>query len=116
MVPLTQLESDILGDLVWDDHSVGEVVPMIRSAYPMLDEYGIYRELVALLESWIQRGWLTIVVPPTQRSLLSSIDQLLPYLAQHGPDAIAEDSEAPLPQVTLTEQAFRDVEWLRGVV
>jgi len=116
MVPLTQMESDILGDLAWDDHYLGEVVAMVRGAHPLGDDYGVYRELVALLESWIARGWLTLAPRRTRPGLLSSIEQLVPYLEQYGPDAVTEESDVVLPEVTLTEQAFRDVEWLRGVV
>lgn len=116
MVPLTQMESDILGDLAWDDHGLGEVVPMVRGAHPLLDGYGVYRELVALLETWIGRGWLTLAPQPGRAPSLASVDELLPYLARHGPAALDPDSDVPLPAITLTDQAFRDVEWLRGVV
>jgi hypothetical protein len=116
MVSLTPMESEVLGEMAWDSYSLGEVVYFVRDANPPLDEFGLYRAVITLLESWIPRGWLMLAKRPFRPHFLSSIEQVLPYLAEYGPEAIAEESTIPLPEVELTDQAFRDVEWLRGLV
>jgi len=116
MVPLTPLESEVLGLMSWDSYHLGEIVSVVRGADPLHDDFGVYRTLVALLESWIARGWLTLASRPTFPTVLPSVEQVVPYLEQYGVQAIAEESDIALPELELTEQAFRDVEWLRGVV
>ncbi|HWG32751.1 MAG TPA: hypothetical protein VN650_01190 [Gemmatimonadaceae bacterium] len=115
MIPLTELESDILGDMAWDSHGVGEIVGLIRSANPLYADAEIYRDLLELLTSWIDRGWLSVVAQPAHELPVASIADLLPYLERHGISAVSLDSAVPLPEIDLTRQAFVDVEWLRAV-
>jgi hypothetical protein len=49
MIPLTELEADILGDLAWDSHLVGEIIGFVRSANPLEDDFGVYRLTYSLL-------------------------------------------------------------------
>ena len=116
MIPLTPLESDILGDMAWDSHSVGEIIGFIRSANSWYSDVEIYQELIALLRSWVERGWLRVLEKPTYGVGLNDISELIPYLEHHGPDLVSLESDVPLPEIDLTDQAFEDVEWLRGAV
>ena len=116
MIPLTPLESEVLGLMSWDSYHLGEIVSVVRGADALQDEFSVFRTLIALLESWIARGWLMLAARPTFPAVVRSIEQVVPYLEQHGVQAIAEESDLALPELELTEQAFRDVEWLRGVV
>jgi hypothetical protein len=116
MVPLTPLESEVLGLMSWDSYHLGEIVSVVRGFDRLQDEYSVYRTLTALLESWIARGWLMLAARPTFSPFLTSVEQVVPYLEAYGLRAIAEESDVALPELELTEQAFRDVEWLRGVV
>lgn len=116
MVPLTPLESEVLGEMAWDSYRLDEVICFVRDASPLLDQFGLYREITALLETWIARGWLMLAKRPTRPHFLSSIEQVLSYLERLGPDVVGEENLAEFPEVELTDQAFRDVEWLRGLV
>ena len=102
--------------MAWDSYHLGEVISFIRGADPLLDDFTLYRTTLALLNSWIARGWLSLAIRPTLPPVLSSIDQLAPYLEECGVQVVSEENQVRLPEVELTEQAFRDVEWLRGVV
>src|SRR2546426_503765 len=97
-------------------HGVGELVGFIRSANPFFNNGEIFRELYDLLDRWIARGWLQLRPSLAYPTDLKSIDELLPFLNRVGPDAMDIDSNAVLPEVDLTDQAFVDVEWLRGAV
>jgi hypothetical protein len=116
MIALTPLEQDILGDMAGDSHGVGELVGFIRSSNPYFTNFDIFADLRALLERWIARGWLRLCHSPERRSGLSSIQDLLPFLDRVGPDAMDVESKVTLPEINLTDQAFIDVEWLRGAV
>jgi len=116
MIQLSLLEQDILGDMASDSHGVGELVGFIRSANPFFNNGEIFRELYDLLDRWIARGWLQLRPSLAYPTDLKSIDELLPFLNRVGPDAMDIDSNAVLPEVDLTDQAFVDVEWLRGAV
>jgi hypothetical protein len=111
---LSPLEEDILGELAWDSHGVGELAGFVRASQPELDDPGVFRLTRALLATWIERGWLALASDPRPGGGLSSIEDLLPYLDRHGPRALAVDGDVELPEVDLTLQAFRDVAWLRG--
>jgi hypothetical protein len=102
--------------MAWDSYHLGEVVSFVRDADPSQDEFGVYRTLIALLESWNARGWLMLAARPTGPVIVTSVEQVVPYLEQYGVWAIAAESDVTLPELELTDQAFRDVEWLRGVV
>ena len=116
MIQLSPLEQDILGDMASDSHGVGELVGFIRSANPFLNNTEIFQELCDLLDRWIARGWLQLRPSLAHPTDLTSIDQLLPFLNRVGPDAMDIHSNTALPEVDLTDQAFVDVEWLRGAV
>jgi hypothetical protein len=110
---LTELETDILGDMAEDSHGVGELVGFIRSRDPGASNAAIFRQLRTLLASWIARGWLQLASPNRPRAGLLSIDQLLPWLDGHGPEVVGLDSQVVLPEVDLTDRALADVPWLR---
>ena len=116
MVPLTPVESEVLGEMAWDSYRLDEVICFLRDASPPLDQFALYREVTTLLQAWIARGWLMLAKRPTRPHFLASVEQILPYLDQLGPDVVGEENSAELPEVELTDQAFRDVEWLRGLV
>ena len=99
-----------------DSHGVGELVGFIRSTNPFLTNTEIFRELYDLLETWIARDWLQLRPSLAHPTDLKRIDELLPFLNRVGPDAMDIDSNTVLPEVDLTDQAFVDVEWLRGAV
>ena len=116
MIELSPLEQDILGDMASDSHGVGELVGFIRSANPYFTNFDIFGELRALLQRWIGRGWLQLCDSSQRRAGLGTIHDLLPFLDRVGPDAMHVDSDVPLPEIGLTDQAFIDIEWLRGAV
>ena len=116
MISLTPLESDILGDMASDSHNVGELVGFIRSDNPHFTDSDIFRDLINLLSTWIDRGWLSVVAKPSYGQPMASVAELIPYLEHHGVAAVAVESDIKLPEVDLTKQAFLDVEWLRGAV
>ena len=116
MIDLSPLEQDILGDMAWDSHGVGELVGFIRSANPYFDNFQIFRDLRALLDRWIGRGWLKMAESSERRAGVATIGDLLPFLDRVGPEAMDVDSAVPLPEIALTDQAFDDVEWLKGAV
>jgi hypothetical protein len=116
MIALTELEADILGEMAWDSHLVGEIIGFVRAANPLEDDFGVYRLTYGVLESWIARGWLRLAAKPHDCEQLSTIEDLLPYFANHGVDVVSTDCIVPLPTIDLTDQAFVDVEWLRGAV
>ncbi|MGH7623686.1 MAG: hypothetical protein ACREOJ_00010, partial [Gemmatimonadaceae bacterium] len=116
MIPLTELEADILGDMAWDSHLVGEIIGFVRSANPLADDFSVYRLTYSLLESWIDRGWLQLAPKPHNCEGLSTIRGLLPYFERHGVDVVSTECIVDLPEIDLTDQAFLDVEWLRGAV
>ena len=116
MVQLTPLEADILGDMACDSHGVGEIVGFIRSANPYADDFVVFRLTRELLDSWIQRGWLDLAPEPRPQGGLRGIEELLPLLDQLGPRAVSLENYIRLPEIDLTNQAFHDVEWLRGAV
>ena len=113
---LTPLEADILGDMAWDAHGVGELAGFIRAANPQAADTEVFSQTRALLATWIERGWLALGRADRERAGLSDVSELLPFLDRHGPSILSVESSEPLPEVSLTEQAFRDVEWLRGAV
>jgi hypothetical protein len=51
MISLTPLESEVLGEMAWDSYHFGEVLSFVRGADPSQNEPGIYRTVVALLDS-----------------------------------------------------------------
>ena len=116
MMQLTALEVDILGDMAWDSHFVGEIADFIRSAEPLLDDFGVYHQVLDLLESWTERGWLRVAERPSQPADLTTMEQLITRITRDGAVAASEDSTVAHVEVDLTDQAFRDVEWLRGAV
>jgi hypothetical protein len=113
---LTKLECDILEQMAWDAHNVDEIIGFIRASSSYLGDFEIYRLTHDLLATWIDRGWLTLGKPGPDKPRLASVNEVLTFLEQHGPEAVSLDSEVPLPDITLTDQAFLDVEWLRGAV
>lgn len=116
MVPLTRLESEVLGEMAWDSYRLDEVICFIRDASEPGDQFGLYREVTTLFAAWITRGWLMLAKRPSRPHFLSSIEQILPHLERIGPDVVGDENSAELPEVELTDQAFLDVEWLRGFV
>lgn len=116
MVQLTALEVDILGDMVWDSHLVGEIAGFVRSTEPFLDGFGVYHQMLELLESWTARGWLRLAEKPSQPTDMTTMEQLIARITREGVVAVSEDSTVAHVEIDLTDQAFRDVEWLRGAV
>ena len=116
MIPLTPLESEILGEMAWDSHLVGEIMGFVRSSMPYPSDYSVFRETYELLDKWIERGWLDLGKQPHDCEGISTIQDVLPYLERHGPSLTSPESDVPLPEVDLTDKAFLDVEWLRGAV
>ena len=116
MVPLTPLEADILGDMAWDSHYVAEIVGFVRAADSFADDFSVYRQTVALLESWTERGWLQLADKPTRPPRFRTMQQLLAEFTHEGVRAVSDESTIGLIEIDLTDQAFRDVEWLRGAV
>ena len=113
---LSPLEADILGDMAWDAHGIGELAGFIRAASPEASDVEVFGQTRALLANWIERGWLDIGPADRERVGLRDITELLPFLDRLGPSILSVQSSDPLPEVDLTEQAFQDVEWLRGAV
>lgn len=95
---------------------MGEIAGFIRSAEPLLDDFGVYRQMLELLESWTARGWLRVAEKPSQPADLTTMEHLIARIMQEGVVAVSEDSTVAHVEVDLTDQAFRDVEWLRGAV
>jgi hypothetical protein len=116
MVPLTPLETDILGDMAWDSHFVGEIVGFVRSTDAYADDFSVYRQTVALLEAWTERGWLQLADKPTLPPHVRTMEQLLAEFSHEGVRAVSDESVIAHIEIDLTDQAFRDVEWLRGAV
>jgi hypothetical protein len=113
VIDLSPVEQDILGDMAFDSHGVGELVGFIRSANPYFNDSDIFHKLRALLERWIGRGWLKVCDSHKRRAGPSTVGDLLLLLDRVGPDAMDVESDVELPEVGLTDQAFDDVEWLR---
>lgn len=116
MVELTPLEADILGDMAGDSHLVGEIVGFVRAADKFADDYGIYHQAFALLESWTSRGSLQLADKASRPVGLRTMEQLIAQFGLEGIRAVSEESDVWLVEIDLTDQAFRDVEWLRGAV
>lgn len=105
-----------MGDLASDSPNVGEIIGFVRSSNPLQSDYDVHRATLTLLTSWIERGWLRVVPQPAYGLPMRTIEELMPYLEHHSIDVAAPDSSIPLPEIDLTDQAFADVEWLRGAV
>jgi hypothetical protein len=111
---LTALEQDILGDMAWDSHGIGELAGFYRAANPTATDADVFDFVRDLISSWIDRGWVTIGPENRERVGLESIDDVVGFLHEYGPDLFSLDSDRRLPEVNLTEQAFHDVPWLRA--
>jgi hypothetical protein len=116
MLQLTALEVDILGDMAWDSHFVGEIVGFVRTAEPLLDDVGVYRQTLELLESWTARGWLRVAREPMRPADPNTMEQLIDRVMREGTVVVSKDSMVAHVRIDLTDQAFLDVEWLRGAV
>lgn len=110
---LTPLEQDILGDMAWDSHGVGELAGFYRAANPAATDTDVFGFVRGLIATWIERGWLVLGPEDRDRAGLQSIDEVLGFLDAFGPDVLSIESERRLPEVDLSEQAFQDVGWLR---
>ena len=111
---LSPLETDRLGDLAQDDHSLYEIFEFVRLHHPELTDDGVLstgRELVA---AWVSRKWLALAEDGVMREPAQSTDDLLPIIDRVGTSATRHFNGSPL--VSLAPQAFADVEWLNRTV
>jgi hypothetical protein len=109
---LTPLEEDFLGDLAQDDHALREVFAFVRRHHG--DESTAVRRIGReLLASWHVRDWLRVVNKPPdwpgyQAASIAEVLQLIDAAESLGVEFRGADT-----WLGLTEQAFRDVEWLQ---
>jgi hypothetical protein len=113
---LTPLEQDIIGDIAQDSHGVGELAGYYRAAHPGAPDADVFAFVRSLLATWISRGWLQLGPGTRERAGLENVAELLPFLDYHGPSAVSLDSTVRLPEIDLTDQAHKDVEWLRDAI
>ena len=111
---LTSLESDLIGDLAQDDHSLYEVFEFVRLHHPDLDAPSVLatgRELVA---KWVGRGWLALAGDGAMWGAAHSIGDLVPIIDRLGEDATRYFVGSPW--LRLAPQAYVDIEWLKRAV
>jgi hypothetical protein len=106
---LSQLESDLIGDLAQDWHGLWEVFEFVRAHYPGSSEREVFSRGRELVASWLSRGWLRVAADLKSRTEISK-GALLQLIDRLGPKAMAASDE--LPWIDLNEQAFRDVSLL----
>lgn len=109
---LTPLEVDFLGDLAQDDHALREVFEFVRLHHgdEPTEVRRVGRELLA---SWYARGWLQVVNKPPdwpgyQAASIHEVLRLVDEAESLGVEFRGADT-----WLGLTDQAFRDVEWLQ---
>ena len=109
---LTPLESDLLGDLAQDDHRLFEVFQFVRHHHGE-DETSVRSIGRQLLETWIERGWLSLAPHDSigrRADSASDIGQLLTFV--DGAETLKGDFPGADTGLRLTDQARADVEWL----
>jgi hypothetical protein len=109
---LTPLEEDFLGDLAQDHHALREVFEFVRLHHG--DEPTAVRRIgCELLASWYARNWLRVVNKPPdwpgyQAASIAEVLQLVDEA-----ESVSVEFRGAGTWLGLTDQAFRDVEWLQ---
>ena len=109
---LTQLESDLLGDLAGDDHSLHEIFGFVRLHYPNADDSEVLRIGRNVVQTWVNRGWLALAGDGAMWGAARSTADLVPLMDSLGVDATHYFVGSPW--LKLARQAYADVEWLSG--
>ena len=109
---LTELESDLLGDLVGDDHSLHEIFGFVRLHQPNAEDSEVLRIGRELVATWVSRGWLALAGNGAMWGATRSIADLVPLVDSLGVDATRYFVGSPWIQ--LSPKAYADVEWLSG--
>ncbi len=108
---LTQLETDLLGDLNQDDHSSWEVFEFVRLHHSAASDNEVFTIGRQLIASWMDRGWLTISESSQRNSQTVTMGDLLNQIDQMG-RAATYAHEGAL-SIDLTDKAYQDVPWLK---
>jgi hypothetical protein len=111
---LTALETDFLSDMAQDDHGVWEVFEFVRLHNPDADDADVLRVGRALLQSWVERGWLRLAGDGPKWGTATSIGDVLRIVDRHGLAATRYFDSAPW--LDLTPKAYVDVDWLPRAV
>ena len=106
------LETDILGDLAQDDHSLYEIFEFVRGRQPDASDSEILATGRQILTNWVQRGWLQLAGDGAMWGAAKSVADLLPLVDRLGPDVTRFFLGSPW--LRLTSKAVSDVPWLGG--
>ena len=107
---LTELETDLLGDLSRDDHSLHEVFAFVRHHHPKADDGEVLRIGRELVESWVGRDWLVLAGTGAMWGAAKSTADLVPLIDRLGTDATHFFLGSPW--LRLGPRAYADVDWI----
>ena len=107
---LTELESDLLGDLAADDHSLFEVFGFVRNHHRDASDDEVFRIGRELVASWVERHWLKLAGDRSMWGAARSPADLVPLIDSLGTDATRYFVGSPW--LDLASQAYVDVAWL----
>ena len=112
MIKLDQIETDVLGDLAQDDHSLYELFEFVRGHRRDASDAEVLTSGRQILANWVQRGWLELAGDGAMWGAARSLDDLLPLVDRLGINATRFFVGSPW--LRLTNKAVIDVPWVRG--
>ncbi len=106
---LTDLEVDILEEMLHDSYELWEWYVFIRTYYPDMSESEVVEYGYNLFLTWIERDWLVFYCSRADMSLLPNVEFI--QIIEELKDDAANPNRANIV-FDLSEKAFLDVEWL----
>jgi len=106
------IETDILGDLAQDDHSLYEIFEFVRGHHPQASDTEVLATGRQILANWVQRGWLQLAGEGAMWGAAKSLADLLPLVDRLG--TAATRFFVGSPWLRLTTKAASALSWLRG--
>jgi len=109
---LDPIETDFLGDMAQDDHSLHEIFGFVRNHRPQASDDEVLAAGREIVSKWLDRGWLQLAGDGNMWGAARSVADLLPLIDRLGTDVTRYFVGSPW--LRLTPQAVNDVPWLRG--
>jgi hypothetical protein len=107
---LTALETDLLGDLAGDDHSLHEMFAFVRHHHPAAADEEVLRIGRELLATWVARRSLVLAGDGPMWGAAQSTSDLVPLIDRLGTDAT--HFFVGSSWLRLGPQAYLDIDWL----